>query len=170
METYEVITTRRSIRKYSSKPVSSGVVKELLTAGMSGPSTGKQEPWHFVVLTERSQIDKLASIQPYQAVLSQVPVAIVVCCDMKLLKYHDFWLMDCSIATQNILLTAHSKGLGSVWLGCHFMPDRAKAVREKLSLPENIMPFSVIPIGYPAEQIPKVERFQSGRVHNNTWA
>jgi len=169
METYEAITTRRSIRRYAQEPVPEQVIRELLTAAMSGPSAHNRQPWQFMVVTNREQLDDLASIQAYSATLSQAPLAIVVCGDMELAQFDDVWLLDCAIAVQNLILLAHDRGLGACWLECHFREERAIAVREKLRLPEHILTLAVVSIGHPAEVKAPLERYKGGRVHHNRW-
>jgi len=169
METIEAITTRRSIRKYNEDRVPDEIVRELLTAAMSGPSAGNQQPWQFVAVTDRERLDALAEIRPYRAMLSTAPLVVIICGDMQRSKLGEYWVVDCSIATQNLLLAAHARGLGAVWLGCHYMAERADPVREKLGLPPHIMPFAVVSIGYPAQQLPAVERYQAERVHADQW-
>lgn len=170
METLEAITTRRSVRKFTGEPVSPETIKQLVTAALSGPSTGNQQPWQLVVITERAQIEALAEIPAYKAVLSTAPLVIVVCGDLSLNKWGDFWLVDCSIATQNLLLAAHALGLGAVWLGCHWLDDRQPGVKERLGLPEQIVPFAVVPVGVPAQPVKPVERYKPERVRWNRWS
>lgn len=81
------------------------------------------------------------------------PLAILVCGDMNIArKGHgfDYWVQDCSAATENILLAAHAMGLGAVWTG-GYPGNRYKLYQELLSLPEHIVPLNAIAIGYPAE-------------------
>lgn len=169
METLKAIKTRRSVRKYKPEPISEDVTKELLTAAMSGPSTGNQQPWKFVVITDRGQLDALAEMPPYKPTFSSAQLAVVVCVDKELSKWGDFWIIDCSIATQNLLLAAHSMGLGAVWLGCYWLDDRLPGVVERLELPENIVPFSVVPIGVPAKPVKPQEHYQEARIHRDRW-
>ena len=117
MEAYEAIITRRTIRKYTDEKVSDDVIKELLSAAMSGPSAVNQRPWQFIVVTDRAQLEALADAIKTGRYLKNSPLAIVVCGDMELEKAKGYWVQDCSIASQNILLTAHAKGLGAVWVG-----------------------------------------------------
>ncbi len=146
MEAIEAIITRRSVRSFRSGDVTDEQVHLLLTAGMSGPSAANQRPWQFLVLRDRSRLDALAAIPAYRR-LADVPLALVVCADLELNKYGDNWIIDCSIAAQNILLASHALGLGSVWLSCHYMEDRQPETRRILDLPEHIVPFVVIPVG-----------------------
>ena len=165
----ETILSRRSIRKYTKESVSDEIVKELLTAAMSAPSALNEQPWHFIVIRNRQILDEIPKIQPYSKMLRDAPVAVVVCGDLNLEKAKGFWILDCSAATQNILIAAQAKGLGTVWLGFYPRDDRIKGLQELLDIPEHIIPFSVIPIGYPAEQKPPANRYNESRIHYDRW-
>lgn len=165
----EAILSRRSIRKFTKEPVSDEIVKELLKAAMSAPSAVNQQPWHFIVIKDRQILDEIPKIQPYSRMLRDAPVAVVVCGDLNLEKAKGFWVLDCSAATQNILIAAQAKGLGTVWLGFYPREDRVKGLQELLGIPEHVIPFSVIPIGYPAEQKPPANRYDELRIHYDRW-
>jgi len=169
METIEAIYTRRSIREYTSQPVSEEVIHELLTAAMYAPSAGNQQPWHFVVIRDRRTLDAIPEFHPFANMLKNAPVAILVCGEPALEKYRERWMLDCSAATQNILLAAHAKGLGTVWVGIYPEAGRMDGMRNLLALPKHIIPLSLIPIGYPAEQIPQPKRFNTSRIHYDKW-
>ena len=166
MDAYQAIITRRSIRTYTTEPVPDEVIQELLTAGMSAPSGGDCRPWHFVVVTAREQLDALAALKP---VLARAPAAIVVCGDTTLVKHKEAWAINCSLASQNILLAAHARGLGAVWLGCYPASERVARVAEVLSLPAHVTPLNMIAIGYPAEKKDAVDRYDASRIHYNKW-
>lgn len=169
METIEAIHTRRSIRKYTKQSVSEDIIKELLEAAMYAPSAGNQQPWHFVVIRERQILDAIPNFHPHAKMLRDAVVAILICADPSLEKYKGRWTQDCSAATQNILLAAHAKGLGAVWVAIHPEAARIKSIQELLSIPESIIPLALIPIGYPAEEKTQPERFNASRIHYNRW-
>lgn len=169
METLEAIHTRRSIRKYTSQPVSEKIINELLAAAMMAPSAGNQQPWHFVVIRVRQTLDAIAKFHPHGKMLKDAPVAILVCGDPSLEAYRGRWVLDCSAATQNILLAAHAKGLGAVWVGIYPEASRIDGMRGLLTLPEHIIPLSLIPLGYPAEHVPQPDRFNASRIHYDQW-
>ena len=169
MEAYEAIITRRSIRKYTAQTVPAGLVKELLVAAMSAPSASNLQPWYFVVVNERQQLDALTTVLPYGQMLKEAPLAIVVCGDCQRQGTEGFWVQDCSAATQNILLVAHARGLGAVWLGVYPREERVQAIRRLLGLPEHVTPLCVVSIGYPAEHKPPVNRYDEARVRYNKW-
>ena len=74
-----------------------------------------------------------------------------------------------SLATQNILLAAHALGLGAVWLGVYPDQTRMDGLRRLVCLPEPVDPLSLIPVGYPAEEVPAVDRYNTDRIHNDRW-
>jgi nitroreductase len=169
MNTLEAINTRRSVRSFTSKPIAKEIVEELLRAAMSAPSAGNEQPWQFVVIDDRKTLDSITEVNPNAKMCKEAQAAILVCGDTTKEKYPGFWVQDCSAAAQNILLAAHDKGIGSVWTGIYPIKERVEGFRRLLSLPENIIPFCLVPLGYPAKQMPQVDRFQKDRVHHNVW-
>jgi nitroreductase len=77
---------------------------------------------------------------------------------------------DSGFRTQNILLAAHAKGLGAVWLGVHPLEERVLGFRRLVGLPEHIVPLSLVPIGFPAMRKPREDRFDSSRIHRERWS
>ncbi len=169
MGAMDTILSRKSIRQYTAKPVSREMINEILHAAMSAPSAGNERPWHFIILTDRTLLDEIPKFHPFSAMLKQARIAILVCGDATLEKHKGYWVLDCAAATQTLLLAAHAKGLGSVWCGVYPTEDRMVNLRNLLNLPEHIVPFSLLPLGFPAEVRPPVERFDPLRVHDNQW-
>ena len=77
----ETILTRRSIRKYTLKPVSDSLIQELLNAAMSAPSAGNEQPWHFIIIDDQKILRAIPKIHPYAAMLNVAPKAILICAD-----------------------------------------------------------------------------------------
>ncbi|MGE4299854.1 MAG: nitroreductase family protein [Desulfovibrionaceae bacterium] len=169
MDVLEAIHTRRSIRKYTDRPVSEDVVRELLAAAMAAPSAGNAQPWHFVVITDQKLREQLATVHPYVGMIRQSPVAILVCGDPSLEKYPGYWVQDCAAAVQNLLLAAHGLGLGAVWTGVCPDAPRMEKIAAILGLPQGVMPHALVPIGYPAQPAERKDRFRADRVHRNGW-
>ena len=169
MDAYEAIMTRRSIRRYAPKQVPDRLVEDLLQAGAAAPSAGNEQPWHFVVITELKLLDEVPKFHRYAQMLKEAPLAILVCGDMTLERHEGYWVQDCAAATQNILLAAHAKGLGAVWLGIYPREHRVSGMRQLLNIPEHVTPFALISIGYPAEEKPPAQRYDTTRVHRNRW-
>lgn len=165
----EIILTRRSIRKYTDGSVSDSLIEELLQAAMSAPSAGNAQPWHFIIIREKETLNSIPKFHSNAAMLQEASVAILVCADMTLEKYLGSWTQDCSAATQNILLAAHAKGLGAVWLGIYPKEERMAGIRKLLHIPAHIMPLSLVSIGYPAEAKSPSQRYRPDRIHYEVW-
>jgi nitroreductase len=158
---------RRSIRRYTDEPVSHEQIDLLLKAAMAAPSAANLKPWHFVAVTRRAVLDKLADAHIYGKMLFQAPLAICVCGDPGINE--DMWVQDCAASTENILLAATGLGLGGVWLGVYPREDRMGPVAEVLGIPDNIIPFSLLSIGHPGEAPPARTQYDETRVHNDVW-
>ena len=160
----ENIMGRKSVRKYLPKPVEKEKIEVLLKAGMAAPSGKDVRPWELIVIDDREVLDSMAAVLPYAKMLKEAPMAIVVCGDTTKSSY---WYLDCSAATQNILLTAEALGLGAVWTAAYPYEDRIDVVRQNTGLPEKIVPLCVIPIGYPDGPQKAKDKFDPQRVHRN---
>ena len=169
MELLEGIFTRRSIRKYTNQEITSEQIELILKAGMYSPSASNQQPWHFIVINDTLILNHIKEVHPYAKMLGQAQLAILVCGDVNLELSKDYWVVDCSAATQNMLLAAHGIGLGAVWLGIHPRVERKNEIRKIFNLPENIQPASLISIGYPDENKEMPKRFKPERIHYNAW-
>ena len=169
MEAMEAILTRRSIRRYTGQPVEMDTVYELLEAAMSAPSAGNEQPWQFVVVTERRLLNEIPKHHPHSSMVPGAALAILVCGELKREKHPGFWVQDCAAATQNILLAAHARGLGAVWLGIHPRQERAETFGRLFGLPEDVVPLCLIAIGHPAEEKPPSNRYDLARIHYNKW-
>jgi len=168
MDAMEAILSRRSIRRYTSEKVSDHLIKELLEAAMNAPSASNEQPWHFIVIDDRKILEEIPKFHPYSSMLREAPLAILVCVDLNL-GTEGFLVQDGSAATQNLLIAAHAKGLGAVWLGVYPLKERISGMRKLLGIPERILPLALISVGYPAERISRVNRYQASRLHTNRW-
>lgn len=162
----ENIMSRKSVRKYLPKPVEKEKVQTLLKAGMAAPSGKDVRPWEFVVVTDRAVLDSMAAALPYAKMLTGAPMAIVVCGDTTRSSY---WYLDCSAATQNILLAAEALELGAVWTAAYPYDDRMAVVSRYTALPEHIKPLCVIPVGYPAMPHSPKDKWDESKVHENKF-
>lgn len=169
VKTMETILERRSIRKYTDQVVAEDTVKEIVKAGMYAPSAGNQQSWEFIIVRNKEKLVEITKVHPYSNMLKEVSVAIVICGNLEKEKFKDFWVQDCSAATQNILLAAHALGLGAVWLGVYPAAERVSGVKEILNLPENILPLSIVPIGYSAEERKSADRYNESSIHYEQW-
>ena len=165
----QTIFNRRSIRKYTNEVVSENLIEQILRAGMSAPSAGNEQPWHFIVISGRNVMDDIQKIHPYSHMLKEASHAIVVCGELSLQKYEGYWVQDCSAAMQNMLLMSQELGLGSVWLGVYPQVERVNSLKELLDMPLNVVPLSIMSLGYPAETKDPADRYNPSRIHRDRW-
>lgn len=149
----ECIMTRKSVRQFTPQEVPDEKIQTILKAGMAAPSAMNKQPWKFVVLKDKQILKSLADSLPNSRTAT-ASTAIIVCGDLsKTLegRAQEFWVQDCSAASQNILLAAHSLGLGAVWTGIYPDVPKAKYVAHLLGIDRRHIPLCIIPVGYPAE-------------------
>ena len=169
-EAIKNIMTRTSIRKYTDQPVSKNDIETLLRAGMAAPTAVNRQPWHFVVVTDKAKLKELSGGRG--GMLEQCALAIVVCGNMEKTikgKGQEFWIQDCSAATENILLAANALGLGAVWTGGYPMEERVASISKALKLPETIIPLCTIVIGHPAESPTPKDKWKPENVSYNEF-
>ena len=173
MDTIDVIMTRTSIRRFKPDAVSDENIKTILKAGMSGPSCVNARDWSFIVVKDRQKLNAMADANGRPAEpLRNASFGVLVCGDLERAfpPAKEYWVIDGSIAAQNMILAARSLGVGSVWLGTWPQMDRVKAQAELFGLPETQVPHSLIAFGYPDES-PEVKapEWEESRVHFERW-
>ena len=154
-QTINTIMTRVSVREFTGEKISDAQIDTLLRAAMAAPSAINKQPWHFIVVTNEAKIAQLGDSLPYSRCANHPACAIIPCGDLSKAiegEMAAFWINDVSAATENLLLAAHSMGLGAVWTSLHPDMNRVKMVQQLLELPEHIVPLCVVPVGIPAEQ------------------
>ena len=171
-QTIEAILSRHSVRQFTGEAVPEAVIDTLLRAGMAAPSAVNVQPWSFIVVTDRDIMQELCALLPYAKMLDKAGAAIIVCGlpgkDAQWAK--DFWPIDGSAASENILLAAHALGYGAVWTAVYPDEKRADAVRKACGIPETAIPLNVIPIGVPLNPGAKpLDKYNPENIHRNTW-
>ncbi len=112
MEAMECIRTRRSVRKYLEKEVGEKKIRAIIEAGMQAPSAHDEQPWHFIIVRDRETLERVSGFHQWIKMAKSAPLGILVCADPKLRRSEDeFWPLDMSAATQNVLLAAHALGI-----------------------------------------------------------
>lgn len=168
----ENIMTRTSIRDYQDRKVEDEKVEQIIRAAMAAPSAGNKQPWRFIVIKDKKTLEAISENFKSMKMAAKAPLAIVVCGDMKATfpgDGTDYWVEDASAATENLLLAAHSLGLGAVWCGIYPMPDRVALLKEMLDIPDDIIPLNVVPVGYPAESPEPKDKWNPDEIHYETW-
>lgn len=167
----ENIHSRKSVRQYTSEPVSESDIQTILKAAMAAPSAVNFQPWRFVVVTEREQLDAMVEILPYAKMLRQAPAAIVVCGETLWMGGNEnpYWQQDCAAATQNLLLAVEALGLGAVWTGVYPNQDLYPKLHNYLNLPSTVQPFCCIPVGHPAGNEQPKDKWKPENIHYGKW-
>ena len=165
------IFIRRSLRRFTDRPLSQQELEQLLRAAMQAPSAGNAQPWEFVVVKNKTTFEKIIEIHPYASPLNTADAAIVVCGNTNRERFAGFWVQDCSAALQNLLLEAVSLNLGAVWLGIHPIQQRVEDLAALLKLPEGVIPLGIVAVGHPAEGQNNqfTDRFDPSRIHYENW-
>lgn len=185
MDAIEAIISRRSIRSYEERDIPPGKIADLLTCAIKAPSSSNAQPWEFILVKEQRVKDrigylgarslyerkkrKLGPSEKRFAQIAKAPLFIVIACDTK--KSPIFWKHDGSTATQNILLAAHSMGLGGVWLGAPVaLKKHSDEIKKLLKIPKRYEIASIVALGYP-HKIPKSkpQAALKDKIHYERW-
>ncbi|MDF2505818.1 nitroreductase family protein [Clostridium sp.] len=166
----DLISNRRSIRKYEERAVDKDKIQKLLRAAMQAPSAANQQPWEFIVVENKDTLKKLADTSPYSGIVANSAVTFVLLSRKEGLMFPAFSPQDMGAAAENLLLKAVELELGAVWVGVAPVEERMNHIKNMFNLPENIDPFALIPVGYPDGQKNEfVNRFDQTRIHYNRW-
>ena len=143
----EFILSRRSIRVFKPEPVPLELLEKIVDIARYAPSSKNRQPWNFIIVTERSIIEKLSQIHRWSKPLRGAPACIVVASDVGVSPVS--YQVDGANAAMYIMFAAHALGLGTVWIQTL---RNIGNVQEILGLPENLVPIAIIAIGWPAER------------------
>ena len=152
--------------QFTNQSVNDEIINELLHAAMSGPSACNRRPWEFYVITNENVLGELKGASRFTKFDSEL--AIVVCGNLDNAlprEMSQYWIQDCSAATENILLRVTDLGLGAVWCGIHPQPKALENVKQILKLSENLIALNIIFIGYPAEDIEARDQYDENKIH-----
>lgn len=166
----EEIMNRRSIRRYLDRPVEADKLERILRAGMQAPSGKNEMPWEFIVVTDPELRLAISQMSEFAGMCRYASVVIVTLANLeKLADGGAWWIQDMSACTQNILLQAVREGLGACWCGFYPIQERIEKMRALYGLPESVIPFSLIPMGYSERENRFIDRFDSSRIHNERY-
>lgn len=153
----ELISSRRSIRKFRDQPVEKEKVDLLVEAALRAPSSRSLNPWEFIVVSDKKLLAGLAECKPHGAsFLKNAPLGIVVLADP---DRCDVWIEDSSIASIFIHLAAHSLGLGSCWIQVRERmhadgTSAGRSVANLLEIPDRLEVESIVAVGYTDAALP----------------
>ena len=166
MELKEIMLKRRSTRKFTAEKVKEEEIEELLHAAMSGPSAVNRTPWEFYVVENEEKLKELRKATLYTNYIA--PLAIVVCGNLSRalpFELKDYWIHDCSAASENILLRAVDLGLAAVWCGVYPQKKGVDNVRRILGLPDKHVPLNIIYLGHGIEDKEPRDQYAQKYIH-----
>lgn len=164
----EEIYKRRSIRKYSEGEIEDEKIDKLIRAAMQAPGSRlNKEPWEFIIIKNQATIQKLSEMDHNSKPLKEATLAILLIANMDNSHFHHVWQQDMAAAATTLLLEASYLDLGAVWINVAPNEKRMKYIKQLFSLPDNIKPFNIISIGYPAEDQENkfINKYHENRVH-----
>lgn len=171
---HDLIVSRRSIRRYTDRPIPEDDVTLILQAGLMAPTSKNSRAWKFIAVDDRDTLLKLSECKPGTAhSVAKCPLAVVVAIDV---TKSEAWIEDASVAASFMMLQAQDLGLGSCWIEIR---DRYAAdgtpseeiVRDILGMPETITPVCILSIGYKDEERKpmNLDKLRWENVHINSW-
>ena len=169
MELSEVIKKRRSVRDYLGRIVEDEKLSEVLEAGRLAPSASNRQEWRYIVVKEESTRKKIAEAANNQTFIAKAPVVIVCCADTDghtMKCGQKCYPIDCAISIDHMTLRAVDLGLATCWIGA-FSADKIKKI---LNIPENIVVFEILSLGYPAKSgAPTPRKSLKEIIHYEKW-
>lgn len=176
------IMQRKSVRAYTGDTIPTEVIDKLLRAAVAAPSGMDIRPWHIVVMTDKSQYEECFAGNFNMEKFKQAGAVFIFCADTTVTRAprenpdapavttpNPMWRDDIAACTENFLVAVEACGLGAVWTACYPFENQMTPVREYLNLPGNIIPYSIVPVGYPAGENQPKDKWDESRIHYNKW-
>lgn len=166
-----IIRQRKSVRNFTGAPVSKADIEQLLRAAMAAPAAVHMYPWKFIVVTGQQKLHSLAEGLPFAKMLTKAGACIIVCAvpGEAAMGSEAFAIIDCTCASENLLLAAEALGLGAVWTAVYPLTDLMDYIRKSLGIPNNVIPLNVIPIGHPTGEDNAKEKYDPRNIHWEQW-
>ncbi|MDD1770641.1 MAG: nitroreductase family protein [Methanomassiliicoccales archaeon] len=142
---------RHSVRTFADQPVEDEKITSALEAARLAPSARNSQPWRYIVVKDRSMLERIADSGRLNSWVKKVPVLVIACADPKddaTVNGMDYFLLDVGISMEHLVLRATELGLGTCWLAGY---DEVK-VRAALGIPDNVRVVAMTPLGYPTEK------------------
>jgi nitroreductase len=156
LDILDLIKSRRSVRNFTSEPVSEQMIEKILEAGRWAPSGLNNQPWRFAVITDSGLKAEISSLTNYGKIVIAAKVLIPVFLDSEKSYHREKDIQGIGACLQNMLIETHSLGLGAVWLG--EIIRSSDRIKEILGLDKRFDLMAVIAIGHPAEKPRTVPR------------
>ncbi len=149
METREAICTRRSVRRFQDRPVADEILDALVADACRAPSGRNNQPWRFVIVRSAEKREALAGCTKYGRIIESAPAAVAVFLDTEASYHRDKDCQAIGAAIQNLLLSAHDRGLGACWLG--EILNQRERVEAVCGVPPGLELMAVVAVGHPAQ-------------------
>ena len=147
--TLESLFRRRSHRAFAQAPIDEQSITTIIQAGAAAPSAHGKKPFRFARIENKATIEAIVEKFPWFAPAGKAASNILVLGDPEQCARTEYWTVDCAAATENILLAVQALGLGAVWMGIAPVEENIVNFRSLMEIPANLVPFSLIAIGYP---------------------
>jgi nitroreductase len=165
----DIILTRRSIRKY--KPgvkITQEQLDYMLKAAFTAPNAGNRQPWEFLIADTDEAKAKILKVHKWCDFLKEASVAIIILGNEDINA--DFWVTDCALASENIMIAANALNLGTCLCCGHPIPDIMAGIAEEFALPASLKLFGIVVIGAADEEKePALDRFDPKKIHYNAY-
>ena len=181
-ETIKTILQRKSVRSFTDQPIPAEYMEAMLKAAMAAPTGSNIQPWHFVVLTDKTKYEKVFENNFNMRIFNSAAAVVVFCADTTvarpprdnpngtpIVRPNGTWRDDLGACTENFLLAAESLGLGAVWTAAYPYSDRYASMKRELGLPDPILPYCAVAIGYPAGDEQPKDKWKPERIHYEVW-
>lgn len=166
MNRLSAIMDRRSIRKFTDQPVEREKLEAILRAAMQAPTGKNSQCWEFLVIEDETDRAAVSTMSPYAQCAKNAKALILVMVNMNRADPDvPMWVQDLAAASMNTLTQAELEGLGATWLGMYPFEERLKALRSYFHLPEQLIPFAVIALGYKQAEKSPEDRYDPDKVH-----
>ena len=181
-ETIRTIMSRKSVRSFTEQAIPAEYLETLLKAAMAAPTGSNIQPWHFVVLTDKTQYEQVFENNFNLRIFNTAAAVVVFCADTTVTRPprdnpdgapvtrpNGTWRDDMGACTENFLLAAESLGLGAVWTAAYPYPDRYASMKRELGMPDNVLPYCAVAVGYPAGDEQPKDKWKPDRIHFDRW-
>ena len=156
-ETIQTILQRKSVRAFTDQAIPAEYMEAMLKAAMAAPTGSNIQPWHFVVLTDKSQYERV-----FENNFNNPDGAPVT-------RPNGTWRDDMGACTENFLLAAESLGLGAVWTAAYPYSERYASMKRELDMPDSVLPYCAVAVGYPANDEQPKDKWKPERIHYDQW-
>ena len=181
-ETIRTIMQRKSVRAFTDEPIPAAYMEAMLKAAMAAPTGSNIQPWHFVVLTDKSKYEQVFENNFNMRIFNSAAAVVVFCADTTVTRPprdnpdgapvtrpNGTWRDDLGASTENFLLAAESLGLGAVWTAAYPYSERYASMKRELGLPDVVLPYCAVAVGWPANDEQPKDKWKPDRIHYGQW-